>query len=522
MRFYRVLIVRLGAALVGFCAAPAFAQVIVEHTAPAAQASRNADKSFASDFAHLIDRMRGRFPEVPSIAWTVTRSDQVLSQGTRGWVDVEKRIPVDKDTPYYIASSGKSFVALSLEALARRGLINLDWTLQELAPDIAFDPAAKADKITLRHLLSHTHGLDIDPIESRWAYIGIPDSEIQWRIISKIRPSKEYPLGSYNYSNTGYNIAASLIERRFGKRWQGIVQNEVLNPLRLNQTIVQNIENLPAGVSIPVPYSTTTDGSPKTFSLRKDNSIMHSAGSMFAPMNDLGRWVQFQLAAARGERKDELAMAASDTLRPYAKVSTEFGPFKRDHYGLGWYSGPYRDRMLYHSFGGFPGNRSHVSFVPELNLGVAVETNDSGHGDALVDIAAAYAYDWFAAGSRTAELDAQRRLDDLAARIEKRATRRREAVVSPPSAWQLSLPRGRYAGSYCSPDYGTMFISAEETGTFHVALGKLRADARAGGAVNSAEVELLPMKPSTLRFDVTNEVVSGAEVMGWQFTRCTH
>src|SRR6476659_7049466 len=82
---------------------------------------QKSEEQFTHDFDRLMNRIKARFPEVPSIAWTVTRSDHALSQGAWGWVDVDKHIPVTRDTPYYIASSGKSFVALATEVLASRG-----------------------------------------------------------------------------------------------------------------------------------------------------------------------------------------------------------------------------------------------------------------------------------------------------------------------------------------------------------------------------------------------------------------
>jgi hypothetical protein len=111
-------------------------------------------------------------------------------------------------------------------------------------------------------------------------------------------------------------------------------------------------------------------------------------------------------------------------------------------------------------------------------------------------------------------------MDALKTRIEKRAASGRDNVPAPILSWKLSLPRDHYAGSYCSPDYGTMFVSTERDGFIRVALGNLRAVAAPSEAMDSATVEMLPMQASKLSFDVRDGAVLGVEVMGWQFARC--
>ena len=130
---------------------------------------------------------------------------------------------------------------------------------------------------------------------------------------------------------------------------------------------------------------------------------MQSAGGLFSSGNDLSRWLALQLAAHRGDRRLPIpAELVVMTHRPIGTMTQAFGPYARTGYGLGWYSGDFGGETLYHSFGGYAGARSHVSFMPSRDLGVAIVTNDEGAGYLLVDIAAAYAYRWFQAGPEAA------------------------------------------------------------------------------------------------------------------------
>jgi hypothetical protein len=50
--------------------------------------------------------------------------------------------------------------------------------------------------------------------------------------------------------------------------------------------------------------------------------------------------------------------------------------------------------VIYHH-GGYPGYRSHVSFMPDQKVAVGVLVNNDALGGRLADMLAAYAYDWW-------------------------------------------------------------------------------------------------------------------------------
>jgi hypothetical protein len=232
------------------------------------------------------------------------------------------------------------------------------------------------------------------------------------------------------------------------------------------------------------------------------------------------RWLQVNLAAARGGSTAVPAAVVASTHRPVGTLDDRFEMFRRTGYGLGWYSGDYEGATLYHSFGGFTGARSHVSFLPERDLGVAVMTNDEGIGFALADIVAVYVYDWFLKGPEPALAAARAALD----RIEPRIAERRAAIAADRArraqrTWQLTRPRSAYVGNYCSPDLGTMTIS-EADGALAMTLGRLRAPLDPFTEPDTARIEPIPGSGSVVRFRVENGAVVGAEAMDSAFTRC--
>ncbi|MBL9067222.1 MAG: serine hydrolase [Sphingopyxis sp.] len=472
--------------------------------APSAQ-----DQAFAADFERFLDRAMARFPSMPAISVAIVHRGVPVFVNAKGRADVEAGIAATPDTPFYIASSTKSFVGTAFALLDARGTIDLDWTMRELAPDIAFAPDVPADKISLRDLLAHRHGLAGDAMAFRLAYSGEYDDATLLRLLAQIRPDPDTPPGSFRYGNIGYNIAALLVERRIGRRWQDIVQDELLAPLAMTETLTEGLAER-RGAPVAAPYR----GGERLY-LVKDDRTMHAAGGMYASASDMARWLTLQL-----QDKGELAQAAATARAPVATLDGAFGPFRRTGYGLGWYTGPYAEQTLYHAFGSFVGARAHVSVLPAAGLGVAAATNDEGAGFRIVDLAALYTYDWYLHGAMHAEAKAAEQIETLAGQwarqVEKVAAQRAERAAR---ASQLTLPAAAYAGDYCNADYGTIGITPQGA-RLDLTMGRLHAAAEPGEAPDTIRAELIPGQGEEFRFVVTGGVATAIEAFGSRFDPC--
>ena len=478
------------------------------------------EQSFARDLDAFLVATLARFGSVPALSVAVATSTGPIYAAAHGRADVEAGVPADADTRFYIASSTKSFFGLTMALLDTRGAIDLDWTLAELAPDLAFRPELRANEVTLRHLLTHTHGLRGGMIEYRLAFTGEHDPETLWRLLGRLEPNPEAPLGTFRYGNLGYNVAALLVERRLGRPWQEMVETEVLQPLGLRRTLTRGVAAARARGGFAAPYDSMVAEVPTRLYLAKEDDMMQSAGGMFSTARDMARWLHVNLAAARGGATPVPAAIVAATQRPAATLDGRFEMFRRTGYGLGWYSGDWQGAPLFHSFGGFTGARSHVSFIPERDLGVAVMTNDEGIGFALADIVAVYVYDWFLHGPEQAAGNAGGILDRMAARAtERRAALAADRAQRAGRVWRLTLPAAAYAGRYCSPDLGTLTIS-ETGGRLAMAIGRLRSPLDPYTEADTARIEPIPGTGEVLRFRVENGAVTGAQALNAEFGRC--
>jgi CubicO group peptidase (beta-lactamase class C family) len=479
------------------------------------------EQRFTADFQSFLEASLARIPSIPAVSVAVTRSNGPLYLKAFGKADIEANVAATPNTRFYIASSTKSYLALALALMERRGTIDLDWTLAELAPDVRFSPELRASEVTLRHLLSHSHGLIAPTMEFRLAYSGQHDQATLWRLLGTLRPNSRVPLGKFDYSNLGYNLAALLLERRLGRSWQQIIEDEVLRPLRADETHARGVGALRARKLLAAPYLGTGANGPERLSLLKVDSNMQSAGGLFASGKDLSEWLQLQLRAHKGARGMVLpADVITATHAPVVTSDGSFGPFSRAGYGLGWYSGPFAGHTLYHSFGGYSGARSHVSFIPALDLGVAAVSNDEGAGSIFVDVAAVYAYHWFIKGREAAERETAPLLDRLVQQAAERSKSIAEDRARRSSrSWQLSLPRSAYAGRYCNADWGSIDVDARQE-KISVTMGALNSVATPFTQPDAIRVELIPNQGVAIPFTIKKGRVTALRAFDGNFDRC--
>ena len=82
----------------------------------------------------------------------------VLSTGY-GFADFENKVPFKSSTIMNIASISKTFTGVCIMKAVEDGLVSLDEDINKYLPFRVINPNSPHDKITLRHLATHTSGL---------------------------------------------------------------------------------------------------------------------------------------------------------------------------------------------------------------------------------------------------------------------------------------------------------------------------------------------------------------------------
>jgi len=220
---------------------------------------------------------------------------------------------------------------------------------------------------------------------------------------------------------------------------------------------------------------------------------MQSAGGIFTSISDLGRWLNLNMNGGKLGRKQ---IFPADLLRSahtgYTTSTRNEPPFSGDgEYGLGWQIGKYRNEKVIYHHGGYPGYRSHVSFMPDKKVAVGVLVNNDTLGGRLADILAAYAYDsWLR--TENFEADYARQLEETVKAYERRKQGiAAEAAARAKREWLLTKPFADYAGKYTNDLQGTIEITAREK-ALAVRMGYVNTVATPYTQPDTIRVVLLP------------------------------
>jgi CubicO group peptidase (beta-lactamase class C family) len=500
--------VALFAATLAACARTADQPFVSAGSVESALGSARFVDPAADTIARFLRRVVDEVPDIPGMSMAVVRHGEVVYVGAAGFRDVEARLSATAETPFYIASSTKSFTGMAAAVLAEDGKLDLDAPITRYIPELVLPAPLHADSVTMRSLLTHTIPFVNRPVVWRTAYSGQHSPSMLVSLLAHSVPREP----GFQYDNLGYVIASLVLERVTGEPWQGVLDRVLFEPLGMSHTTAYMSEA--AAWNVAAPYQ-----SGERIPQLKTDSTMHAAGGMVTSAADLARWLEAQLEDGRVDGRQVLPGAAvREAHRRQATLSARFGPYPRFGYGLGWYWSTYEEDTLLHHFGGYAGARAHVSFMPEHGIGVAVLLNSSGSNAAAADVVANYTYDvLLGKPGREAKFDSI--LSSATADLARNATRlqqHRAEIAARPRTLTRSTPD--YAGTYTSELLGAMHVRTVGD-SIEVSIGQLRSIAGNYTEPNTIRVELDPGSGQVILFHVSPTGVDSLTMSGFVFRR---
>lgn len=150
-----------------------------------------------------------------------------------GVTSIDTGITMDEDTLVQIGSISKTHTATLVMQLVEEGLVDLDAPIRTVLPDFALADQQAAETVTMRHLLTHTSGIDGDIFRDT----GRGDDCVQ-KYVDSLGDAEQLfaPGESWSYCNTGFIIAGRVVEVLRGKVWDEVLQERIFEPLGLEQS----------------------------------------------------------------------------------------------------------------------------------------------------------------------------------------------------------------------------------------------------------------------------------------------
>ncbi|NOT42118.1 MAG: beta-lactamase family protein [Alphaproteobacteria bacterium] len=290
---------------------------------------------------------------LPSISFAVIENGQIGDVQTVGIADSATGERVTGDTLYEAASLTKPVVAELARRLYNQGLFDLDEAVSDTISLDRISSQVARERITPRHLLSHSSGLP------NWS----GDNRNPAR--TDVLDVRFEPGSAFQYSGEGYGILLTFLEAKSG-RTADTLAGELFRELGMaNSTLVGRGHR---GHFARGHWGVSPDRQPwKT-------PAPVAAYSLFTNANDYARFIQYVM------RNHATGLTSGD---PFSAVHINIDSATTDQntetlgWSLGWGTLQQKDRTIYFQWGDNGAFRSFAAFDPKTGNAIVYFTNGS-------------------------------------------------------------------------------------------------------------------------------------------------
>jgi CubicO group peptidase (beta-lactamase class C family) len=313
----------------------------------------------------------------PAVSIAIAHDKQLL-RAAAGTLNMETGVAATLESVFQVGSIAKVLTASVIMLLVERHQIELDRPVKSYLHGFHVADSIATEKITVRHLLSHTSGLISD---SQFSH-DEPYDEANGvgRYVDRCfsMPQAHRQLGErFSYSNAGYVIAGRLIEVVTGLPWYEAIKQHIFKPLQLTHSLTRPTDALRFRAAMGhfvtgigksrrinvAPYSYLTDAGP---------------GGATATMSatDLVRLGQIHLTGGRSDNDDQWMSNQSVDAMQEAQIAipAAYGTLET-HWGLGWYLFNWHGISGFGHAGGTIGQEAILHIIPEFNCVLSVLSN---------------------------------------------------------------------------------------------------------------------------------------------------
>lgn len=230
--------------------------------------------------------------------------------------------PLEPETPFFIASVTKRFIATLVLQAAERGELDLDDRMVDhLPPEVTRGLHVRkgvdhTPAITVRHLLSHTSGLPDywdKPADGPSLFRDLAAGRDRgWTFEEMVRMVREEHTPHFppqdlaadrqhaRYSDTGFQLLIAILERATSRSFATLLSERITTPLGLDHTWLPGRSEPTVPTTSPAPVCVKDRPLDLPLLLESSNDLVSTTG-------DLLRFQQALLAGELFERSDTLA-----------------------------------------------------------------------------------------------------------------------------------------------------------------------------------------------------------------------
>ncbi|WP_159620466.1 serine hydrolase [Arthrobacter zhaoguopingii] len=308
------------------------------------------------------------------------RPDDRIAVAT-GVLNVETGAPATPEAVFQIGSISKVWTTTVAMQLVDEGLIGLDAPIVDVLPELKLSDAAANAKVSLRHLLTHTSGIDGDLFTDT----GRGDDALEQYVALLADLGQNHPIGAtWSYCNSGFSLIGRVIERITGLTWDAVMRERLFKPLGLDRTGTLPEEALLN--SAAVGHITQPDTAPALAPAWMLPRSLGPAGLITTDVADALSFARMHLSA--GAAADGTQVLSAESVAAMAAWETDLPDHHTfgDSWGLGWIRYLWDGHRVLGHDGATIGQGASLRLLPEQGLAVVLHTNGGSARDLADDL----------------------------------------------------------------------------------------------------------------------------------------
>jgi CubicO group peptidase (beta-lactamase class C family) len=329
---------------------------IKRHTFPVDSIFIDLDKAIMAKKGNIIDSIFSTLQAKGGFNGCVLYGEKgrLVFKKAYGYEDYKMKKRLTTSSAFQLASVSKMFTAMAIMILKEEGLLDYDDSVRQYIPELPYNG------ITIRNLLNHRSGLPdyMHFSDNLWGQNKPLTNEDMIRIMAENKPPRYFSAGNgFDYCNSNYALLASVVERVTGKPFDVFVNENIFEPLGMDQSFIYHLEpgkEIPECVPVGVSGHRASRGLPRVESNHYQNGVVGDKG-VYASVEDLFKWDQ---ALYQGSLVSEATLNEA-----FTEGSPRFSKW-RDNYGFGWRLRADRSNTVYH-YGWWKGFRTY--FIRDLD-----------------------------------------------------------------------------------------------------------------------------------------------------------
>ncbi|MCS7475644.1 serine hydrolase [Umezawaea endophytica] len=350
-----------------------------QHTARAGKASIDA-AHWQRRLARLAERHKVPGAQLGVFRLGTGGTADELVEVAHGVLNVRTGAPVDTDSLFQIGSITKVWTATVVMALVDEGLLDLDTPVVDVLPELKLADPDITKSVTVRHLLTHTSGIDGDVFTDT----GRGDDCLERYVDVLGEAGQNHPVGAtWSYCNSGYSLLGRVIEKVTGKTWDQAMRDRLFTPLGLEHTVTLPEEALLFAAAVGHDERDGELAPARAWGLPRS---LGPAGLVTSTVADVLAFARLHLLDGQAADGTQVLSAESAAAMTAHQADLPDKLVLGDSWGLGWIRFGWDGHRLIGHDGNTIGQAAFLRVLPEQGLAVALLTNGGHTRDLYEDL----------------------------------------------------------------------------------------------------------------------------------------